>query len=81
MNSQESQKPREPEESRREWFRTCARYVMLAGIVAGTAAVTRLGRPSAPGCRESASCRGCASLAGCRLPQAVLFKRRSGFPA
>ena len=66
-------------QSRREMFRSSARYMALGGLAllsAGLLARPR-GSPARSRCRRAVACRRCAALANCRLPQALLAKKAS----
>lgn len=61
--------------SRREFFRSLARYTLLGGL-AGLGALLAArggGRPRRPSdvCAGGGVCRGCPALAGCVLPAAL----------
>ncbi len=70
-------------QTRRESFRTLARLCMLAALGGGAAlllkrrgvAPTDAGRQT---CTASGICRGCPSLAGCGVPQALALKSAVG---
>jgi hypothetical protein len=62
-------------ESRREFFRTAARYSLLGllTVAASLAARTRTGVGQR--CVNRGICSGCGLFAGCELPQALSAKR------
>ena len=64
--------------SRREFFRTCARGLGLAGLglVGGVLAARRAERVGAESCENSGVCRGCPAYSGCGLPQALSARQR-----
>jgi hypothetical protein len=64
-------------ESRREFFRSGARYALLgvlavAAAILGRRSVTRLPNQT---CFNQGVCRGCTAFAGCGLPQALSRKQ------
>jgi hypothetical protein len=58
--------------NRREFFRTAARYVSLAGLAGGVASLVALRRvdTSGAGCAKNRFCGDCARLSFCQLPPA-----------
>ena len=67
-------------ESRREFFRSLARYAVLGGIGLGGVLVARRrshAQHVSHVCGNQGICRGCPQLAGCILPQAQSIKTRS----
>lgn len=62
---------------RREWLRSCARMVGLAGFAGGGAwLVLKPGRDAE--CQPFPQCRGCGALSDCGLPQAVEARKHPG---
>jgi len=64
---------KEPARSRREMFRSTARYLALGGISLLSAGLIAKGTTSSAGgrCRRSFDCRNCAAVAYCQLPPAL----------
>ncbi len=64
--------------SRREFLKTAARWLLLAGL-GGVAARLLRGRPrrGAETCVNDWVCRGCEAFKGCGLPQALSAKQRA----
>lgn len=64
-------------QNRREMFRSTLRYLALGGISLGSAGLIAraVTSPAQGGCRRWPSCRDCAALAQCTLPQASAAKR------
>lgn len=65
--------------NRREFFRSGARYGLLAGLAALAGVnVVRGGRLRGQECINRGICSSCASYGGCGLPQALSAKREKG---
>ncbi len=65
----------EKAESRREFFRTAARYSLL-GLLGAAAGLARRGpRAGTERCVNRGICRGCAVFPACGLPQALSAKQ------
>ena len=64
----------EPQQDRREWLRSAARYTILGTLGLGTAALVRHGG-GADDCHKRLSCGQCALLGRCELPQAASTRR------
>ena len=62
---------------RREFLRGGARYVLLAGLAAVSAALVKRRSATLPGqtCINQGICRGCGAVGDCGLPQALSFKQ------
>jgi hypothetical protein len=68
--------------SRREFLKTAARWLLLAGLGAVAARLlrSRPGRGLRHGgeiCVNDGLCRGCTAFKGCGLPQALSAKQRA----
>ncbi len=63
--------------SRREFLRGGARYALLAGLGAVSAALVRRsgGQLAGQNCINQGICRGCGAFEGCGLPQALSAKQ------
>jgi hypothetical protein len=64
----------EPQTTRREMCRTTLRCLALGGITVLSGVL--VGRTMSGGCRRQVSCRDCAALGDCGLPQALEAKRK-----
>jgi hypothetical protein len=62
-------------ENRREFFRTGARYGLLALLAAAGGLAARPRTPARAGCIRRNLCEGCAIFDGCQLPQALSARR------
>jgi len=64
-------------ESRREFLRGGARYALLAGLGAVSAALFKRsgGKISGQTCINEGICSGCTAFGGCGLPQALSAKQ------
>jgi hypothetical protein len=63
--------------NRREFLRSGARYALLAGLAAVSAALVKRRGASLPGqtCLNQGICRGCGAFEDCGLPQALSAKQ------
>jgi hypothetical protein len=63
---------------RREFLKTVARWLLLAGLGAVAARLLR-GKPQrgSETCTNDWVCRGCTAFKGCGLPQALSAKQRA----
>jgi hypothetical protein len=62
-------------ESRREFFRSAARYGLLGLVSAALSLVARPRRPGGERCVNLGICGSCGIFANCELPQALSAKR------
>ena len=62
-------------ESRREFFRSGARYSLLALLTAAAGLAARSRMPAGRRCVNRGLCGGCGVFAVCELPQALSAKR------
>ena len=59
------------DQSRREFFRSAARYGLAAGLVSVAAVAAR----TKPGCVNRGVCGSCGLFAGCELPSAITTRQ------
>jgi hypothetical protein len=66
-----------PRHSRRELLRAAGRGAALAAVAAVGGLLTARGRSRLPGqeCTNAGICRGCPTIGGCGLPQALSAKQ------
>lgn len=76
MTDREQQPPADC--SRREACRAAVRWLALAGIVGGGAALSlRPGARADGSCRRAFVCGDCAAIETCRLPQATAAREKA----
>lgn len=64
--------------SRREFLKSLARGLLLAGIGAlGVKLASRAPRPDGETCVGEGVCRGCSAFGGCGLPSALSARERA----
>ena len=64
------------EQSRRDFFRSAARYLTLAGLVSMAGFLWARRKSAAPeACINLEICHGCPAFGGCALPPALARKR------
>jgi hypothetical protein len=65
--------------SRRDFFKTAARWLLVVGLGATAAKLLLAGKPRRAGetCVNDWVCRGCTAFQGCGLPQALSARQRA----